>query len=170
LRGRGYTTQDFERVASEVTGLDLRDFFERYTRDVETLPYDEAFRYVGLTMTREQARQPYNAGIRLDPHDPSSLMIAAITPNSPAENAGLQEGDEITSLGKKNISRENFLVSLGRYKQGDRVPITVQRDRKTIQTTLVLGAPERFEYRIAERPNATPEEEALRTAWLQGSL
>jgi len=91
-----------------------------------------------------------------------------VHPNSPAEDAGLQEGDEITALGKKSISRENFLVSLARYKQGDRVPITVKRDRRTIQTTLLLGAPERMEYRIEERKDATPEQKALRAAWLNG--
>ena len=54
-------------------------------------------------------------------------------------------------------------------KQGDRVPISVKRDRRTIQATLVLGAPERFEYRIEERKDATPEQKALRAAWLKGS-
>jgi predicted metalloprotease with PDZ domain len=168
LRGRGYTTEDFERVASEVAGFNLHDFFERYARNVETLPYNEAFGYVGLSVIREQARQPFNAGIRLDRNDPGSTIIAAVTPDSPAEEAGLQEGDEITSLGKKSVSHENFLVSLGRYKQGDRVPITVKRDRRTIQATLVLGAPERFEYRIVEKKDATPEQKALRAAWLKG--
>jgi predicted metalloprotease with PDZ domain len=80
----------------------------------------------------------------------------------------LQEGDEILSLGKKNVSRENFLVSLARFKQGDRVPVTVKRDRRTIQATLVLGAPERFEYRIDELSGATAQQQALRAAWLKG--
>jgi predicted metalloprotease with PDZ domain len=89
--------------------------------------------------------------------------------DSPAENAGLQAGDEIVSLGKKSIARENFLVSLGRFKQGDRVPVTYKRDRRTVQTTLVLGAPERYEYRIEEKKDATPQQKALRAAWLKGS-
>jgi predicted metalloprotease with PDZ domain len=169
LRGRGYTTEDFERVASEASGLDLHGFFKLYVRDVTMLPYDEALRFVGLSLVREQARQPFNAGIELDWQDKGSLTIGVVHPNSPAEDAGLQEGDDITSLGKKNISRENFLVSLARYKQGDRVPITVKRDRKTIQATLMLGAPERFEYRIDERKDATPQQKILRAAWLNGS-
>ena len=169
LRGRGYTTEDFERVASDVSGLDLHGFFKLYVRDVTMLPYDEALGFVGLSLVREQARQPFNAGIGLDWQDKGSLTIGVVHPNSPAEDAGLQEGDEIISLGKKNISRENFLVSLARYKQGDRVPITVKRDRKTIQTTLLLGAPERLEYRIDERKDATPQQQALRAAWLNGS-
>lgn len=169
LRGRGYTTEDFERVASEVGGFDLHGFFELYVRGVTVLPYDEALGFVGLSLVREQARQPFNGGIRIDWEDKGSLTIGVVHPNSPAEDAGLQAGDEIVSLGKKNISRENFLVSLARYKQGDRVPITVKRDRRTIQTTLLLGAPERVEYRIEERSDATPQQKALRAAWLKSS-
>jgi predicted metalloprotease with PDZ domain len=124
---------------------------------------------VGLTLVREAGRQPHNAGIIIDWENKDSFTIGAVHPNSPAEEAGLEEGDEIVSLGKKNITRENFLVSLNRFKQGDRVPITVKRDRRTIQATLVLGAPERWEYRIQEKKDATPEQKALRAAWLNGS-
>ncbi|HEY8224931.1 MAG TPA: PDZ domain-containing protein [Pyrinomonadaceae bacterium] len=167
LRGRGYTSEDFQRVASEVGGLDLGSFFELYVRGVGVLPYQDAFASVGLSLVREQARQPYNAGIGIDFEDKGSLTIGVVRPKSPAEEAGLEEGDEIISLAKKSITRENFLLSLSRFKQGDRVPITVKRDRRTIQATLVFGPPERFEYRIVERKDATPEQKALRAAWLK---
>jgi predicted metalloprotease with PDZ domain len=169
LRGRGYLTEDFERVASEVAGYDLGDFFHRYVRDVETLPYNQAFDYVGLTLVREQARQPFSAGLVVDWEPRDAPIINAVRPNSPAEDAGLQTGDEIIAIGKKNVARENLLVYLGRYKQGDRVPITVKRDRRTIQATLVLGPPDRFEYRIVEKKDPTPQQKTLRTAWLNGS-
>ena len=169
LRGRGYTTEDFERVVSEVGGFDATAFFRRYVRGVEILPYDEALAFVGLNLVREQARQPFNAGIGLDWQKTTNLMIGVVRNNSPAEDAGLQEGDEIISLGKKNVIRENFLVSLARYKRGDRVPIVVKRDRQTLQATLVLGPPDRFDYRIAEKTDATLEQKTLRVAWLKGS-
>jgi len=166
LRGRGYTTEDFERVAAEVAGSDLGEFFRSYVRVVQVLPYNEALGFVGLALIREQARQPFSAGIVVDWEDDESLTIGVVRPDSPAENADLQAGDEIIALGKKNITRENLLVSLARYKQGDRVPITVKRDRRTIQATLLLGEPDRFEYRIEERKDATPQQKALRAAWL----
>jgi predicted metalloprotease with PDZ domain len=168
LRGRGYTTEDFERVATEVSGLDLGGFFRLNIRGVGILPYEEALAPMGLTLVRQQARQPYNAGIEVDWQDRDSLTIGVVHPKSPAEDAGLEEGDEIISLAKKNISHENFLVTLGKFKQGDHVPITVKRDRRTIQATLVLGPPERFEYRIEEKKDATPPQKALRAAWLNG--
>ena len=168
LRGKGYTPQDFQRVASEVAGVDLSDFFARYVRKAETLPYDEAFAYVGLKVVRSVAREPYSAGITLDWEDEQSVRIGTVRNYSPAEDAGLQAGDEVVSLGGKHIKRENWLLALSRYKESDRIAIVVKRDRRTIRTTLVLGPPERFEYRIDELPNATPQQRALRQAWLKG--
>jgi predicted metalloprotease with PDZ domain len=52
LKGRAYTVEDFQRVASEVAGFDLSDFFRRHVYGVEPPPYDEALAYVGLRMTR----------------------------------------------------------------------------------------------------------------------
>ncbi|MDQ1728823.1 MAG: hypothetical protein QOD33_948 [Pyrinomonadaceae bacterium] len=169
LHGRGYTTADFERVASEVSAIDLSTFFARYTRGTETLPYDEAFSYFGLQVTREPARQTYNAGLAVDWGASGNLTIGSVRGGSTGEDAGLQAGDEIISLGRKEVKRENFLVMLNRFRQGERVPITVKRDRRTISTTLLLGPPERFEYRIEERADATPQQQALRAAWLKGS-
>jgi predicted metalloprotease with PDZ domain len=169
LRGRGYTGEDFERVVTEVSGHDLSGFFRRYVRNVETLPYDEAFAPLGLRVVREQARQPYDAGVGLDWQNEGSLIIGSVRQGSAAEDAGLQPGDEIVMLGRKKIARENWLVSLNRFKQGDRVPVSVKRDRRTIEAVLVLGAPERFEYRIEEKKDATPQQKTLRAAWLKGS-
>jgi len=55
LRGRGYTNEDFERAASEIAGKDLRDFFQRYVRGVETPPYNQALATVGLHLVRTTA-------------------------------------------------------------------------------------------------------------------
>ncbi|MDT5270303.1 MAG: hypothetical protein QOH49_2489 [Acidobacteriota bacterium] len=52
LKGRAYTLEEFERLASETAGLDLLDFFRRYVHGTETLPYEEALAYVGLRLTR----------------------------------------------------------------------------------------------------------------------
>ena len=169
LRGRGYRTEDFQRVASEVAGYDFSEFFARHVRGVDVLPYDEALGYLGLRAVREQAREPYDAGISVDWQKSKPLTIGVVRNGSPAEDAGLQAGDEILSLGRKNVTREDWLASLSRFKRGDRVPITVKRDRRTIPATLVLGEPERFEYRIEEIKEATPEQKAQRSRWLSGS-
>src|SRR5687768_11943658 len=92
LRGRGYTTEDVQRVASHVAGFDLTDFFQRYIRSTEILPYDEALGYVGLKLMRNQMRYPYSAGITLDFDEEAGMRILTVRNNTPAEDAGLQVG------------------------------------------------------------------------------
>ena len=168
LKGRGYTGEDFQRVTSEVAGKDMSDFFKRYVRGVEPPPYDEAFGYVGLRLVREAAREPYSAGISLDGDSPPFVKIHAVRNNSPAESAGLQADDLILTLGGKSVTSETFPALLNQYRRGDRVPVTVRRDRKTIETTITLAEPDRYNYHIEERKDATPEMLALRAAWLKG--
>ncbi|MEP6922404.1 MAG: PDZ domain-containing protein [bacterium] len=168
LRGRGYTTEDFQRVAQQVALFDLGGFFARHVRNVDVLPYDEALGYVGLRLSKSLAREPYNGGMSLSGGLRRGAVIASVRNGSVAEDAGLQEGDQIITIGGKNAGADNWLRLLASYKQGDRVPVVVKRDRRTIQATLVLGPPERVEYRIEERADATPEQKSLRAAWMTG--
>lgn len=167
LRGRGFTTEDLLRVANEVTGLDLAEFFARYVKTPEVLPYDEAFGYVGLRLVRVPMSEPFNAGINLS-WESDGVEIGNVRHDSPAEDAGLQQGDEILTIGGRKVTRENWLATLARYKTGDRVPVSVKRDRRTMQTTIVMGQPDRFKYRLEEKKDATIAQKALRAAWLKG--
>jgi predicted metalloprotease with PDZ domain len=166
LRGRGYTSDDFERVATEVAGTNLHDFFVRYVRGVQVPPYDEAFAAVGLRLVRNPANAPYTAGISLDWQNAGSARILNVGNGSAAEEAGLKQGDVIISVGNTKVTRETWLSMLNHQRQGNRVPLTVLRDRDTIQTSITLGAPDHFEYRIEEMRNASPEARALRAAWM----
>jgi predicted metalloprotease with PDZ domain len=168
LRGRGYQAEDVERVITEMAGPEFHDFFKRHVRDVEVLPYDEAFGYTGLRLIKTQAKEPYNAGLSLEVADPETLVIENVSNNSPAEAVGLQKGDEIVTLGSKKVSDVTWLKTLARYRKGDAVSFVVKRDRRTIKGEMILGDPDRYEYRIEEKTNVTEQQRALRTAWLNG--
>jgi predicted metalloprotease with PDZ domain len=167
LRGRGYAPEDFARVASEVAGEDLSDFFKRYVRGVETLPYQKAFAHVGLRFVTE-ARLPVALGITGDENESTVFKISQVRSDSPASQAGLEVGDIITSFGGTKLSPANFLKTLARYKPGDRVNLAVQRGPRTIPITITLAPPQILIYRIEEMPNASVEAKVLRAAWLNG--
>jgi len=167
LRGRGYSIEDVQRVASQVAGFDLSDFFNRYVRHTEVLPYDEALGYMGLRLVKTQKAQPYNGGITIGGEDEAGLRITNVKNNSPAEEAGLEVGDEIVDVAGRKVTRDTWFATLARYKTGDTVPITVKRDRSTIKTKMIMGQPERFEYKIEFKADATAEQKALRDAWLR---
>jgi predicted metalloprotease with PDZ domain len=168
LKGRGYTIEDFARVTSEVAGRDMTDWFARFIRGVEPLPYEEAFAAVGLRLVKMAESQPYTAGIVIDKEDRQSLRLGSLETDSSAEHAGLQEGDVLLTIGGMSVSRDNWFSTLNRYKQGDRIPVTVRRFRRTLELTLLLGPPDLYKYRIEEIPRAAAEAKRLRTAWLDG--
>ena len=169
LRGRGYKTEDLERIVARLSGVDFSDFFKRHIRDVEMLPYDEAFAYVGLRLVKTQAKEPFDAGLSIELKDQRTAIIENVRNNSPAEDAGLQSNDQIISLAGKVVTDDSWPKTLARFKAGDSVPVTVKRDRRTIKTNIVLGRPERFDYAIEEKAGATVEQKALRARWLSGA-
>lgn len=63
----------------------------------------------------------------------------AVIPGSPADKAGLRDGDIITKINNDKISNNKSLSSLiGKYKVGDKVEITYLRDGKTKTVTITL--------------------------------
>jgi len=166
LKGRGYSIEDFARVVSEIAGRDMSDWFAKYVRGVETLPYDDALAAVGLRLVKSPSSQPYSAGIVIDREERGSLRLGALRTDSPAERAGLQQGDVLVSIGGTTVARDNWLSVLNRYKRGERIPVMVRRFQRPLELTIELGDPEFYDYRIEEIPNASAQAKMLRTTWL----
>ena len=167
LRGQGFKPEDFQRVTSEVAGEDLGDFFKRYGRGFETLPYNQAFAQVGLRLVREP-RAPVTVGITAADTEKTFFRIAQVRPDSPASRAGLQQDDVISIFGGVKLTPANLTRTVSRYKPGDRVALVVQRGDKTLNLTITMGEPQLFNYRIEEDGNASVEAKAIRAAWLSG--
>ncbi|MDT7687305.1 MAG: hypothetical protein QOE46_64 [Acidobacteriota bacterium] len=173
LKGRGYTIEEFERVASETAGFDLSDFFRRHVYGVEPPPYDEALAYVGLRMTRTPERRQHDAGLTTAPTissggPPPHPLVAAVQKASPAEVAGIKPDDEIVSIGGREVNAANWLEVLNASTSA-RLAVVVRRAGQAI--TFDLAAPAeavRTTYRIEKDDKAPAEARALREAWLMG--
>jgi predicted metalloprotease with PDZ domain len=167
LKGRGYTQEDFVRTLSSVAGTNMAPFYDRYIRGVEPLPYDEAFAAAGLRLVRSQARNA-SSGITIDGNDRQSPRVGALRAGSAAQQAGLQEGDVMLSIGGSRVSRDNWNSLLARYKPGDRVTIQVQRFRRTVDVVVELRDSDYVLYRLEEIPGAIDASRRLRNSWLTG--
>lgn len=111
---------------------------ERIEADVELVeklaPYE--FPFAGILPVRPIAGQP------------AGLFIRYIYPDSPAAAAGIQPGDQITSVAGKDVeSPAGFAERLHELVPEDKLAIKVLRGKEKLSLTLVLG----------RLPTATPE-------------
>jgi predicted metalloprotease with PDZ domain len=167
LRGRGFTSEDFERVTTEVGGAGVKDFFARYVRGVEVPPYGEAFGAVGLRLVREPSTKPA-VGVTASSDGGREVKVKNVRNDSPAEDAGLKKDDVIVSVGGTQITNENFAATVARFKQGERMTLTINRDGQTLQKVITPGPPDTYTYRVEEIRDATPEQRRLRDEWMAG--
>jgi predicted metalloprotease with PDZ domain len=167
LKGRGYTQEDFVRVLSSVAETNMTGFYDRYIRGVDTLPYDEAFAGAGLRLVRSP-QGAMSTGITLDRNEQQNARIQSLRTGSSAQEAGLQEGDVILSIGGTRVTRDSWSWLLSRFKPGDRVMLQVQRFRKTVDIRLELREPELTNFRLEEIPGAPASAKKIRDGWLQG--
>jgi len=83
---------------------------------------------------------PPSAGFRLARGD--TLTVGTLVEDGPAAKAGVKEGDLITKVGDKAVlAVADYVAELSTKKAGDKVKITVQRDKETKLIEIVLGAP-----------------------------
>jgi len=61
-------------------------------------------------------------------------IVTEVTPNSPADNAGIRVGDELRSFFGFDLSQE--YESIGRTRPGVPIPITLKRGDSTVAVTL----------------------------------
>ena len=121
------------------------------------VPIDFAKPIMALALSGEEIARPY-IGVRYTmitlqlaadenlPVEDGALVVAgangspAVTPGSPAEAAGLQEGDIITALGGRAVESEHDLVVLLLpYRPGNEVTLTVLRNGEELEIPVTLG-------------------------------
>jgi serine protease Do len=81
-------------------------------------------------------------GVAVVPAKPTGegVLIREVTAKSPAEKAGIKEGDVVVKLDGKDVAGPfEFIRSLGEKKPGDKLELKVQRGGKEETIAAVLG-------------------------------
>lgn len=75
------------------------------------------------------------------------VLITGITPNGPADRAGIEENDRILKVGKvKAVSPTQMMDVLANMTPGTQVKVLVLRDENTFETIVTIGEfPEIYE-------------------------
>ncbi len=68
----------------------------------------------------------------------TGATVVEVAPGTPAEKAGLKEGDIITKVNDKKINEpQDLFETIGSMKPGDKVTVTYLRDKKESKTSLI---------------------------------
>lgn len=71
---------------------------------------------------------------------PSGAAVASVTEGSPAENAGLNKDDIITSVNGTAVSSSSALVNIvGKSSAGDKLKLSVYRQGETLEITVTVA-------------------------------
>ena len=83
-------------------------------------------------------------GVNLDTsYDGPGAKVLEIIPNGPSEDAGLQKGDIITSLGGRQVEdATELVVAIRTYAPGDQVEVQIDRGGGDVTATITLGSAE----------------------------
>ena len=167
-QGRFFDDSEGVREAAEaVSHADLASFFTRYVAGTEEIPWDDFFRSVGLRVASVPNAVP-DAGFIASRNFDGPMSVAAVTPGSDAEHAGLQVGDTIVELQGKPVGQESR-QELSGLNPGDMLTVKVRSRRGTSrELKWKVGNRQEMSYEIKNLDQVTDQQRARRTAWLKG--
>lgn len=107
------------------------------------IPIDTAKRVANEIMTTGESQTPV-IGVQLDmTFTGPGAKVGVVTPDSPAQQAGIQDGDVITAInGKLVADSTELVVAIRDNAPGDAVTLTILRDGRTHDVTATLTASE----------------------------
>ncbi|GAA4430160.1 peptidase M61 [Pontibacter saemangeumensis] len=168
----------FDKIA-ELTYPEVREFFAKHVEGPEPLPLEETFRKVGIRYEPVATAQVISYGGFIPGFDQEAGKITvAETEDMDAfgRKMGFQVDDQLLELNGTDITPQNIREVIGDQLQqlepGEKITITVGRmnGKGKLKKKKLKGratAVERQQMHVLEPdPNATPEQKALRAAWL----
>ncbi|HXQ02606.1 MAG TPA: PDZ domain-containing protein, partial [Candidatus Udaeobacter sp.] len=102
--------------------------------------YDYAREQVWIDPKANVPRRAFNrAGLRLKKEKPNAFTVAFVAPNSPAETAGIKNGDQILSINEKPASQLSYSDAVVIFSQSEGTNITLLVSPKAGGSTSRVG-------------------------------
>lgn len=144
------THSDYHRPSDDVEKLNLEGM-RRIAELVAGMAIEIAEAPQRPTYQRSTAGMPRGGGDSSRPYfgsvpdfsqDQPGYALMSVSEEGPAEKAGLKGGDIIVRLGESKIGGlEDFDSALRKFKAGDKVPVTILRDKQERVVEVILEEP-----------------------------
>jgi predicted metalloprotease with PDZ domain len=174
-RERGFRSDEFQALASEVAGTDLAPWFHRVLATTEELDYREALDWYGLRFTDskkkdEEDDEDRRGWLGADTEvQGGRLVVTQVKKETPAYEAGLNVGDEILAVGDHRVppTADGWKERLKSYPPGTQDALLVARRERLLRVPVTFREEPRLIWKLEADPQATPEQQAHLEAWLR---
>ncbi len=155
-----------QQAAEKIAGGSFQEFFDKYVRGTEAIPYDDFLHFVGLTL------QPFailgvDAGFDASVNFSGLPEVTKVTPGSAVEAAGVRAGDTLTAIDDREYMGDlsNYLTG---HKPGETVTFRFASRTRTMAVKVTLKESTGPAFSVVEVPTASVEQRIQRTAWIHG--
>jgi predicted metalloprotease with PDZ domain len=178
-RNRNYTPADFQKVCEAAAGSSLEDFFSRYVRRTDELPYNQILSAAGLRV--EQAGQPVDpksASLRSDlilsaylgaemEDSGDFVSVKSVRAGSPAYEQGFNAKDLIIAIDGARVNTQRLVALLGSKRPGDVIRLTIFRNDDLRTLDIRLGGRVAADYQIVQLPARSEQQKRIYDSWTQ---
>ncbi len=167
----GFTPEQLKAVIESVAGFDLTNFFARYIDGTEELPFDEYFAGFGLRLksNTESVNLPPFSGMTVRTEGGREI-IKFVEANSPAQQAGIDPGDELMAIDKLRLGAGQFEERLRDYQPGDTLEVVVFHGDELKTRSLQLATPRATQYAIEAIKDPSTLQQQNFEGWLSVPL
>jgi predicted metalloprotease with PDZ domain len=176
-RNRNYTPADFQKVCEAAAASSLDDFFARYVRGLDELPYNQVLSAAGLELQQagvpiEQVnnvgdiiRSPY-LGVEFE-DSAGFVSVKNVRAGSPAYEQGLNAKDLIIAIDGERADTKRLIALLGSKKPGEVIRLTVFRNDDVRTLDIKLGSRIAADYELVQLPARSEQQKRIYDSWMR---
>ena len=166
-QGRFFPDSDGVREAAEIVShSDLKNFFEKYVRGTDDIPWNDFFKIVGLQLV-SNTRIVAHPGFSIAEAFGGLPTVSSVAPDSDGARAGLAVDDIILKLNGQ-VPSANLETQIGALLPGGIIQLRVRNNAGEHDLQWKLGSRDEIEYELKDIDGVTTEQKLRRAAWLRG--
>lgn len=181
----GVTEQGIEQLVTEVSGIELDDFFELALRSTDDLPLEALLATVGINFNLRPAESSSDKGGKAPTEkgdsehtlpalgirtakDNLGVKLLNVFENGAAQKAGLSAGDVVIAVGGLQAKGDSLDNMIKPYHPGERVTLHAFRRDELLEFEVTPLSPPNDTCHLVMAETADDATRARRDAWLKG--
>jgi predicted metalloprotease with PDZ domain len=163
---KGFTDEDVKKIAEEIAGINLSEFWDKYIKGTDELPLKKYLSYAGLELINEIKDSDASLGIVIR-DDNGRATISRVYRGGSGFESGLNVNDEIIAIDGVRVGKDDIEKRLKDYSTGGKIKLLINRDGfiREIEVTLSQPLPK---FKIDETEKKSSDQKLILKKWIEG--